>query len=614
MNIEKIEFRKTGFITRNIEIERRDDGNIILKCRIPLNMRKTSLPAYLRHYANERPESKWLYQRLTENDGWRSVSFSEAAKTMNSLTQSLLDLNLKAGQSLVILCENTIEHALVALAAMQASIPLVPLSPAFFLKTKSKTAFADRLEPIQVGAIFVNNSVQAASVLATLEPHIPVISVEGARPDHDDLLYSEASIRAYGQEVETAFESIDPDTPARFMFTSGSTGSPKPTIHTHTNMIAAIESNLMTNGFQDAGKVVRLDWMPWHHVVGTSILGITLLSGGSYYIDEGKPVGTLFSKTIDNLQDISPTVYFSMPAGYVMLVEELENDEKLSAKFFKNLEFMSYAGARLPDDIARRMQILAVKNTGYKLPFTCGYGATETGPGGAMVYWQTEHVGLIGLPQPGYDLKLVPVDEGRYAVWIRGKGVTPGYLGMPELNDEIFDDEGFIKMGDAATFVDPDNINEGLAFAGRLSEEFKLLTGTFVLGSTLRVKIMDAIAPIVQDVVVCGADKSYVAILAWLNVKAARAFLNSPSATLDDLIIDERILAHISTNLLDYNRQNPGSSTRIARFQLLKEPASFDYGEINDKNTINPQAVQRNRVSTVDALYEKTPSDAIIIV
>lgn len=398
------------------------------------------------------------------------------------------------------------------------------------------------------------------------------------------------------------------------MFTSGSTGAPKPAIHTQRNIVAAIESNLMTNGFQQDGNVVRLDWMPWNHVVGTSVLGITLVSGGAFYIDEGRPVGGLFQKTIENLKDVSPTVYFSMPAGYVMLVDALEADEGLARNFFKNLKYMSFSGASLPDDVARRMQILAVKFTGYKIPFTCGYGSTETGPGGAMVYWPSVRAGLIGLPQPGYELKLIPIEDGRYEIWIRGLGVTPGYLGLPELNDEIFDEEGFIKMGDAASFVDPDVIDEGLAFAGRLSEQFKLLTGTFVLGSSLHGKLMDSLAPVAQDLVICGADRSYVAIMIWLNFDAVRSLFALPSDTDEQLIQNPAVSSYISTCLREHNRLNPGSSTRVERFLILQKGPSFEDGEINDKKTVNSRVVQRLRAQDVNLLYADLPHGRIFVV
>ena len=614
MKLENAVFRKTGFIPRDIEINHKDDGSILMKCRIPLELRETSLPAYLRRQARNRPKAQWLFQRLKDQENWRSISFGDALNVVNSLTQSFLNFKLDAGRSLVILCDNSIEHALVSMAAMQASIPVVPLSSGYYLRGKSADSLNERLAVVKAGVLFVNNSVESASALDTIDPKLLVISVEAQRSNHNDILYSDLSNCTVTEDVDRAFALIDPNAPARFMFTSGSTGAPKPTIHTQINMIAAIESNLMTYGQTGEGKMARLDWMPWNHVVGTAVLGATLVSGGTYYIDNGKPIGALFSQTIKNLRDISPTGYFSMPAGYIMLVDALEADDALAHGFFKNLHYMGYGGARLPDDVARRMQKLAVKYTGYKVPFTCGYGSTESGPGGALVYWPTDRVGLIGLPHPGYDLKLVPIDAGRYEVWVKGIGVTPGYFELPELNQQIFDEDGFIDMGDAATFVDPEDPNEGLAFAGRLSEEFKLLTGTFVLGSALRVKVLDALAPLIQDVVVCGEDKSFVGLLAWLNVEVSRSLAKLPNASIEELIMNPIILRHISSQLSNYNKLNPGSSTRIARFQLLKDAPSFDDGEVNDKNTINPRAVQRLRAALVDALYEPTPTGAVTIV
>ncbi len=357
---------------------------------------------------------------------------------------------------MVILSANSIEHALITYAAFQTSIPVVPLTPAFALQPSA----ARNCRSGWRGSIRVwcscrmrrnmrmswHCSAQKCASLRSTTPGqtaiwpLPILSTQPT------------------PAVEEAFAAIDPDAPARLMFTSGSSGSPKAVIQTQRNIMVAVESNLTAFGQKGKAKgVTRLDWMPWSHVTGAAVLAATLISGGTFYIDDGKPIGKEFERTLENLRHVSPTNYFSMPAGYVMLADALEHDPALARSFFANLLTMGYGGARMPDDVARRLQALAVEHCGFKVPFTCGYGSTETGPGGALVYWPTDRVGLIGLPHPGYDLKLVPLDDERYEVRVRSEAVTPGYLGMPEQTAEMLDEEGYFHMGDAASFLSPDD-------------------------------------------------------------------------------------------------------------------------------------------------------------
>jgi feruloyl-CoA synthase len=303
-----------------------------------------------------------------------------------------------------------------------------------------------------------------------------------------------------------------------------------------------------------------------------------------------------------------------MPAGYVRLADALERDADLAASFFANLVTMGYGGARMPDDEARRLQVLAVRYTGQKIALTASYGSTETGPGGALVYWPTDRAGMIGLPQPGYELKLVPLDDDRFEVRVRSAAVTPGYLGMPDQTAQMLDDEGFFRMGDAASFVNPDDPLEGLTFAGRLSDEFKLNSGTFVRAGELQDLLLLATAPLVQYLLLCGEGEAFVGMLAWLNLKAARELTGLPEASLTELNRNPIIRNQVARAIAAYNEENPASSRKVRRFSLLDELPSTETEEMADKGSIRAGNVRRRRAAAVAALFAQDPSPDVVIV
>ena len=608
-------FKQTAFIPRDIDIERRADGTVLMASKIPLDLTHPNILAYLRYRAEERPDAIWISEPDRANDGWRSISFAEARRAVDSLTQVLLDLALPTGKTLAILSGNSIEHAMITYAGYQAGIPVVPISPLIGLQPEAAAQLDERLARVDAGIVFVQDAQKYARALALLGREVRVIAVANCRREAGDLAYGEMVRTLSTQSVEDAFVAIDPDAIARLMFTSGSSGSPKAVIQTQRNIMVAVESNLTTFGYKGRPQgVTRLDWMPWSHVTGSAVLAITLFSGGTFYVDDGKPMGTEFRRTLENLRHVSPTNYFSMPAGYVMLADALEQDAELAASFFANLVSMGYGGARLPDDEARRLQVLAVRHTGCRIALTSSYGSTETGPGGALVYWPTDQAGLIGLPQPGYALKLVPLDDERYEVRVRSDAVTPGYLGMPDQTAKMLDEDGYFRMGDAAAFLNPEEPLEGLVFAGRISDEFKLNTGTFVRAGTLHDMLQEATAPLVQHLLLCGEGEAYVAMLAWLNLKAARELAGLPESSLAELNQHPAIRAQIAHAVAAYNKENPASSRRVCRFVLLDELPSAETGEMADKGSIRGGVVRRKRAAAVAELFEREPGPDVVIV
>ena len=595
-------FRDMPFIPRDIAIERRSDGTVLLSSRIPLVPGASSLSACLRQQSETRPNAPWIAERSGE--GWRSITFGEARRQVDSLAQALLDLRVPAGKSLVIFSANSIEHAMITFAALLVGIPVAPLTAAYALQASAAKQLEERLEIVEPGVLFVQNGRQYAAALDRLDPALPVISVDDHRAG--DLHYADLVATVPGTAVDTAFDRIDPDAPARYMFTSGSSGAPKAVIQTQRNVIVAVSSNLTAYGQIGRDGIRRLDWMPWSHVTGAAVLAATLISGGTFFIDDGRPMGDDFARTLANLRHVSPTNYFSMPAGYIMLADALEQDRDLAQCFFARLLTMGYGGARLPDDVARRMQALAIEHTGYKIPFVCGYGSTETGPGGALVYWPTDRVGMIGLPQPGFEMKLVPLDGERYEVRVRSAAVTPGYLREPEKTAAMLDDEGYFSMGDAAAFVSPDDPLQGLAFAGRMSDEFKLVTGTFVRTGELQELVLTA-ATLLLQVVLCGEGEAFVTMLAWLNLRAARELAGRPDATPQELNRDDKVVRAVKAVIAGYNLENNTSSRKIMRFSLQDSPPNAEAGELADKGSIRAGAVRRLRADQVRDLYRDPP-------
>ena len=602
MDLESIPFRDVEFAPRDIDIDRRDNGEIVLKPRMQLNTREPHLPAYLRRHSAARPDTHWLGQRRPVGGDWQMVSFGEAKDTVDRLTQALLNLAIEPGKALAILSENTIEHALISIACMQAGIPVAPISVAYSLKSKDFSRLREIMPVVNPGAIFVQVGGLFQPAIASLKlDGVPVIAyddVQSGQLAYQDLVNTEPT-----EDVDRAFNNIETDSVARIMFTSGSTGTPKGVPQTHRNIVASGESNLQTNCDLEEGVFSRLDWTPWNHVMGATGLGLALIAGGTIKIDGGRPAPGLFQETVRNLKEESYKIFVSVPAAYPMLLEALEADEELAKVFFKELELVAYGGAALSSDVVKRLQKLAVKYTGCKISVGCGYGATETGPGGAFIYWSTDKTGLIGLPHTGFDLKLVPLEDDRFEVRIRGEGVMSGYIGRPDLNDKIFDAEGFYKIGDTVRFADPDDILEGLSFAGRMSEEFKLTTGTFVIVGALQMKLMAATSPLLSNIVVCGENQPYISIMAWLNIEAARKFVNKPDASLSELNRDPDIRAQITKSLVEHNKANPGISFSVKRYLLLDEPPSIDHNEVTDKGSINQRGVQQRRAKSVESLF-----------
>ena len=609
-------FRKINWLERDIAVERRPDGVIVLKSRIPLKAYEKHIPASLAKWASETPDRVWLAQRTGPERQWRKLCYGEAKRTVDALTQGLLNLKLEPGRPVAILSGNSIEHALMTQAAMQARFPAAPVSPAYSLMSHDHVKLKYLFDLIKPALVMVQDGPTFEKALRALDlTGITIVHVARPCDGIKSVSFAELAATPVTRDVDASIAQVTPATVGKLLFTSGSTGMPKAVINTQQMMCANAAMMMQVRPRDPNGpQATYLDWMPWNHTMGgNALFNPVLIEGGALYIDDGRPMPGLIDETLRNLREISPTYYANVPAGYAALAAAMEKDDALCRSFFKNLGLMAYGGARLPDDLYERMQTLAVRATGERLVFYTGWGSTETAPTSTGTYWDTERVGLIGLPFPGVELKMVPVGS-KYELRLRGVNVTPGYFGRPDLTKAMFDEEGFYCIGDAGVFVDPDDPVQGIIFAGRVVEDFKLTTGTFVHVGSLRTDAIAAATPVVQDALVAGQDRPYVGLLAWPNLHACRQIVGNPEASYEDVVKHPDVLACLKQGLQAHNKSTEGaSSMRIARAMLMTEPASIDGNELTDKGYINQRAGLERRAALVERLYAERPGEDVIV-
>jgi feruloyl-CoA synthase len=592
----------------DVDVTRREDGTLILRSRIELEEASGTICSYLPHWAREAPGRTFLAQRASDN-AWRRISYGEFWSRVRSVGQALLDRGAVAGDTLAILSENSIENAIIQFGAMSVGLQVAPISPNYSLLPGGLS----RIE--EIGRVLVPKFVFAQRA----DRYLQVRGIPGfaqaewvtAEKASDTALLSELCCTTPRRPFDAAFAAVGPDTVGRILFTSGSTGSPKGVINTHRMMWSSLQMNVHV--MPVSRPPVLLEWLPWHHTMGGNvILNGILRDGGSLYIDDGRPTPDAFPRTIANLQDISPTASFNVPSGYAMLCVALANDPVLKKKFFCRIERMTFAGAAISAPVMAALQEFAIEARGKRIPILAGYGATETGPTICISYRPCNAPGEIGLPAPGVELKLVPAMDA-YEARVRGPNVMPGYLGMPELSAAAFDDEGFYRVGDAIAFVDPADPSRGLKFFGRLSENFKMANGTWVLAGNLRTAILNRMDGVLQDLAIAGENRDSLVALVWLNPERARqhATGSAGTASVENLAVDPGVREFIR-GVLDEHNDPAGASERISAVAIQLELPSLAVGETTDKAYINQRAVLRNRAAIVELLYGGATSSHII--
>lgn len=610
-------FRDLAFIERDVSIQEHADGTLYLRNKVPLAPLQPHLPGMFEASARKHPDRAWLVQRKGPDRQWQALSYAQGWRQVQAVTQALLHLH-RRGRCVVVLSSNSLEHGVLQLAAMQAGMPYAPITTAYSLLTpdlEKLQAMVDLLEP---AVVFAQNGVQYERALRGLKlrPDCTRVVVDAPLPDLPLVAWQTWVDTAPTDAVAASVQAIELDSVAKYLFTSGSTGLPKATIITHRMLATSITMHVqMIQNPPDAPPGVMLDWMPWSHVASGNVLfGTSVCEGGTIHIDEGKPMPGAFDETLRNLREVSPTHLSSVPLGYNLLADALEADDALAQGFFRHMQRLSYAGARLPDTVFTRLQNLAVKHTGFRIPFTSAFGSTETSAAVTMVYWCADWAGFIGLPHPGVVMKLVPLGDGRYEVRVRSEGVTPGYLRNPEATAQAFDEEGYFLMGDALTFVDRARPEEGLVFAGRVTEEFKLQSGIFVRVGALRVLALESAGGLLSDAVVTGADEAFVGLLAWPHLAACRQRLGRADLSAQDLVQSPELQQALQEAFAVHNRQHTGSSMKIRRIVLLAEAPQMGAGEITDKGYVNQRAVLKRRADQLARLYAEPPGEGVILI
>ncbi|HYF57695.1 MAG TPA: AMP-binding protein [Burkholderiaceae bacterium] len=609
-------FRRIPWPARDIETVRRPDGTVLMRSRVPLDPYPEHVPSLLRRWGVEAPGRTWLAQRRGPGRAWHRLSYGEALAAVDAVSQALIDLGLGPGRPVMILSGNSLEHALLTMAAMQVGAPAAPVSPAYSLVSRDHAKLRHVFGLVEPKLVFVQDGPPFDRALAALELRdAVVVHVERPPTDVPSVPWSELVATRAGEAVAARLATVGPETVGKLLFTSGSTGMPKAVPNTQRMMCANLTMYLQCRPRDPSDPPPELlDWLPWNHTMGgNALFHPALADGGTLHVDDGRPVPGQFDETLRNLREISPTYMSNVPAAWAMLATALEHDDALARRFFARLRLMGYGGATLPDDLYRRLQALAIRHTGERIVMVTGWGCTETAPTATSTYWDTERVGLIGLPYPGVELKMVPVG-GKYEMRIRGPIVMAGYHRQPELTAAAFDEEGYYRIGDAATFVDPDDPSQGLAFAGRVVEDFKLDSGTFVHVGTLRVAAIAAASPVVLDALVAGQDRPYVGLLAWPNLAACRALAGLPDADAATLARHPAVVARLRDGLRAMNASAGGSSGRVGRALLLAEPPSVDANEITDKGYVNQRAGLERRAADVDRLYAEPPGEDVIVV
>ena len=587
LRIATAPFRDPRYAPRRLDVDRRADGTMILANPTPITGAFATMSEPMAHWAQAAPARTWLAERSGE--GWREVAYLEAHEQVMALAGGLRSLGVVGERPLLILARNGLEHALIKYAAMSQGMPVAPVSPQYGLPGADLARLAYAVEVLHPACVFTEDAALFGDALAApFLAGLPVIALKNPRPG--DVAFADL-LRA-----TPVAASARPDDHAKYLLTSGSTGRPKAVICRHRNI--ATNAAQVASCFDDPDPPVIVNAAPWSHSLGANaILHMSTHRGGTVYIDAGQPVSGRFAETVRNLKEVSPTYHNMVPAGWMLFAGELERDEALARTFFARVRVLQYGGANLSQEFCDRIQAVAVATVGEKISFASGYGATETGPTAANVHWTNDRMGLMGLPIPGTSVKLAP-EADKLEFRVKGPQVTSGYLGLPEASAAAFDEEGFYRLGDAARFADPDDPTQGLVYDGRLSENFKLASGTFVGVGDLRIAAVGAVGDAVSDAVVCGEGYDQVGLM----------FYPKPGHT------PAEIAEAVRVGLTRLNANARSAGGRVARALVLDSAPDANAGEITDKGYIAQALARSLRAEAVERLFaEPAAADVIVL-
>ena len=594
---------------QDVTLDRHKNGIIYAKSPHPLENVPRTITTPLLKWAKETPDAIVVARRGADGD-WRKLTYAQFFARVEQIGAALLARGLSEERPVAILSGNSIEHLLLLVACMHVGVPVAPISTAYSLVSSDYGKLRYVLDLLTPGLIFADDGAAYGKAIRTVAPKAEIVTLTGGA-DLGATAFAALSLDA-PEKVAAAHAAVGPDTIAKVLFTSGSTGMPKGVVNSQRMICADIAQAAFAMAEINKPQVL-VDWLPWNHTFGSNQnIHLTLFSGGSLYIDDGKPTPGGFEATIRNLKEIAPTCYFNVRKGFELLAHRLAEDEQLRKNFFSRVKFFMYAGASLPQHVWDALERLAYETIGEKIRIVTGLGATETGPSVTFVTRGEVKAGMIGNPIPGCEIKLVP-NVGKLELRVRGPNITPGYWRQPDATAAAFDEEGFYKMGDAIRFVDVDNPQRGFAFDGRVSEDFKLMTGTWVSVGNLRASMIATFAPFLRDAVVAGHDREELTAILLLDPDGCRAkFSDLANSEPAPLAAHAGLRTALAEKLKLFQSKSTGSSTRVSRIVVLDEHPSIDHGEVTDKGSINQRAALAHRAYLVQELYGEKPSERVI--
>lgn len=604
-------YRPVPFGVTRVSVREGKPGTRYVQAELPLGAYARRLSDFLVHWAEAEPERTFMARREQLGEGrtgeWQRISYAQALEAARRIGQALLNRKLSAERPVVILSENTLEHALLSLGCIYAGIPYCPVSPAYATVSQDYDKLKHVLATLTPGLVYAADGARyGKAIQATVGTDVEVVLAQGSIDGRQTTAFDALRNTAATEAVDAAMHAVRPDTIAKFLFTSGSTKMPKPVINTHRMWCANLQQITLSMPVIAEAPPIFVDWLPWNHTFGGNHnVGLTLMHGGTLYIDDGKPTAALIGETLRNLREIAPTLYFNVPTGFEMIAQAMKTDEALRKKLLSRVRMFFYSGAGLAQPVWDSLHQTAEAEVGERIVMATGLGMTESAPSAMFTNSPNVKAGDIGTPVPGMTLKLVDVD-GKTEVRYKGPNVTPGYWRSEQATREAFDEEGYLCTGDAVQWIDPQDIHRGLKFDGRIAEDFKLSTGTFVSVGPMRAKVIVTGAPYVQDVVLTGLNMKEVGALIFPSPACRSVSCLPADAPWQDVLASAPVRDRFQAVINELARQATGSANRIARALLLAEPPSIDKGEVTDKGSINQRAVLKHRDALVQALHDDT--------